>query len=103
MAKEIKLCPSCGGSDITKDGKLLYCQTCDVTFEITDRGARVRDADPLKEDRQRLTRIESDLAEIKKRLGPGAAEPPAEPGDADDSDDQGDANGDEGFVVLGTE
>jgi len=96
MAKEIKLCPSCGGSQLKIDGNLVYCQMCDVMYEIKDCGAKVRQADPLKEDRDRLGRIEEDVAAIKKRLGKRLENGESKP-DSPDDDDNDEGNG---FIEL---
>ena len=62
---EIKNCPSCGSTEVEVAGNKVHCRACDVTFSITPQGAKVADLDPLGKDRERIAKLERDLAELK--------------------------------------
>ena len=64
---EIKICPSCGSTEIEVAGNKVHCKACDVTFKVTPDGAKVDNLDPLSKDRERLDKIEQDVNELKKR------------------------------------
>lgn len=62
----IKNCPSCGSSEIEVAGNKVHCTGCDVTYRITEDGARVDNLDPLSKDRERLSKVEQDIEELKR-------------------------------------
>jgi hypothetical protein len=66
---EIKVCPSCGSSEIEVAGNKVHCKACDVTFKITPDGAKVDDLDPLGKDRERISKLEQEVNAIKNYGG----------------------------------
>ena len=62
---EIKVCPSCGSTEIEVAGNKVHCKACDVTFKITPDGARVDNLDPLSKDRERINKLEQEVEGIK--------------------------------------
>lgn len=92
---ELKHCPSCGSSEIEVAGNKVHCRGCDVTFAVTPDGARVADVDPLHKDRQRLDKIEQDVAELKKAKG--------KKGDIQEQESEGEADEEDGGIIKFTD
>lgn len=100
MAKEIKICPSCGSSDVKLADGGLHCSGCDATFGITEKGkATPVDKKPIKirkdqivKDHERLDQVEKDVTELKEK------KPASVLSDDDDDDDYMDDSG--GFVEF---
>ena len=70
---EIKVCPSCGGTDIEVAGNKVHCRGCDVTYKVTPEGSRVDNVDPLGKDRERIKKLEAEVEDLKKRGSNGQA------------------------------
>jgi hypothetical protein len=88
---EIKVCPSCGSTEIMVAGNKVHCAGCDVSFQITAEGAKVLDVDPLGKNRKRLDQLERDIEELKRGKGitNEPANQPAKEGDEIDEEDDG--------------
>jgi len=94
MAKEIKVCPSCGSSDIKLADGGLHCSGCDATFGITEKGkARPVDIDQIGKDHDRLGKVEKTVDDMKAKK-PAPVETPGLLDESDYMDDSG------GFVEL---
>jgi len=90
MAKEIKICPSCGSNDVKLADGGLHCSGCDATFGITEKGkAKPVDMDQIGKDHKRIDQIEKTVDELKEKK-------PA-PDKTDESDYMDDSGG---FVEL---
>ena len=100
MVNKIKHCPSCGGTQIEVAGNKILCRACEITFTVTDEGARATDIDPLTKDRQRLDRIEKDVAGLKqKQQGGNGADDEPEPTNEPEPDETEDEKEPDGFIV----
>lgn len=60
MSKEdskIGYCPSCNQPAI-KRGNEIICENCDASFQITRKGAKVKELGPFDDLKERVTKIE---------------------------------------------
>lgn len=86
MGKEIKVCPSCGSSDVKFADGGLHCSGCDGTFGISEKGkATPVDMGQIGKDHKRLDQVEKTVSEMKEKK-------PA-PVKSDDSDYMDDSGG----------
>jgi uncharacterized Zn finger protein (UPF0148 family) len=87
----IEHCPSCGGPEIEVAGNKVHCKACDITFTVTPQGARVADLDPLGKDRERISKLEKEVEELKN---------PNRGTDASEIEEEADDEECEGFIKI---
>jgi len=105
MAKEIKICPSCGSNDVKLADGGLHCPACDATFGITEKGqARPVDKKPIKirkdqivKDHERLGQVEKSVSELRETA---ANKPEPVVSDEDDFDDDEYMDDSGGFIEF---
>ena len=108
MAKEIKVCPSCGSSEVKfanfPDGG-LHCSGCDSTFNITEKGKatpvdkksiKIR-KDQIVKDHERLGQVEKSVSELRETA---ANKPEPVVSDEDDFDDDEYMDDSGGFIEF---
>ena len=83
---KIEFCTSCGSQDIKVTGNKYYCPDCDITYIVTTQGTKVIDSNPLGKEKDRIDRLEDDVAQLK---GQKPAEPEVPETDEDKPEQDG--------------
>ena len=97
---KIEFCTCCGSKEIEVTGQKYYCSVCDVTYNVTEAGTKVVDANPLGKQNARLDNIEKDVADLKgqKPADQDPTDPPApDPENKDEDEDEGEPDG---FITI---